>query len=141
MGLAVEDLNPRLVGDRLILSLAPPKTPQEVSGTNGAYILIPELALLPLGRPQDLVEAKMAAFEVYRGFPGSRVVVGAQCRGVVLRENKLSQTGQPTFATTVMAFGRTRELKLTAFYGRADRDRMVQALERLVASLSLLDRA
>jgi hypothetical protein len=69
------------------------------------------------------------------------VVVGSQCRGVVLRENKLSDTGKSTFATTVMAFGRTRELKLTAFYGRADRDRMVQTLERLVASLSLLDRA
>jgi hypothetical protein len=141
LGLAVEGLNPRLVGDRLILSFAPPKTPHEAAGTNGSYILIPELALLPLGSPQNLAEAKAAAFEVYRGFPGSRVVLGSQCRGVVLRETKLSDAGKSTFATTVMAFGRTRELKLTAFYGRADRDRMLQTLERLVASLSLLDRA
>jgi hypothetical protein len=39
-----------------------------------------------------------------------------------------------------MAFGRTRQLTLDASYNSRDRNRMLQALERVVSSLSLPDR-
>src|SRR5262249_55473170 len=48
MSLAVDGLHPRFAGDQLVLSLAPPKTPQETAGIDGAYISIPELSLLGL---------------------------------------------------------------------------------------------
>ncbi len=137
--LTLEGLNPRLVGDQLVLSLVPPTTPQEISGVTGSYISLPQLALLPLGRPEELEQATNAAFGIYQRFPGSRVIAGSHCRGVVLREQRLTDGDDPVFSTTVMAFGRTRELKLTAFYDGGDRDRVLQALERVVPSLSLPD--
>jgi hypothetical protein len=136
IALAVEGLNPRFAGDRLVLSLTPPPTPAHAAGVTGAHIDVPGLARLPFLDPQALVKATAAAFEAYRGFPGSRVVNGPSCRGVMLRENDVTDT---TFGITLMAFGRTRELKLTAFYGRADREPMVKMLEGLIASLALPD--
>jgi hypothetical protein len=41
--------------------------------------------------------------------------------------------------TTVMAFGRTRQLTLTALYNGGDRSRMLKSPERLISSLSLPD--
>jgi hypothetical protein len=51
----------------------------------------------------------------------------------------LTDGDDATFATSVMAFGRTRELNLTAFYGNADRERILQALERVASLLALPD--
>jgi hypothetical protein len=137
VALAVEGLNPRFAGDRLVLSLTPPPDLAHAAGITGAHIDVPGLARLPFLDPQALVKATAAAFETYRGFPGGRVVTGPSCRGVMLRENAVTDT---TFATNLMAFGRTRELKLTAFYGLAERAPMVKALEGLMASLALPDR-
>src|SRR5260370_1421340 len=50
--LAVEGLNPRLVGDHLILSLAPPNTPFDASGVTGSHIFVEMLSALSLGRPE-----------------------------------------------------------------------------------------
>lgn len=136
--LTLEGLNPRLVGNQLILSLAPPATPLEASGVKGSYILLSQLSLLPLGRPEELEQSANAAFATYQESPGSRVIAGPHCRGVVLRENRLTGDDH-AFSTSVMAFGRTRQLKLTAFYNGGDRDRILQALERVVFSLSLPD--
>jgi hypothetical protein len=131
----VEGLNPRFVGDHLILSLAPPKTPFDASGVTGSHILVEMLSALSLGRPEELADATNAAFNIYRGLAGSRVVSGVSCRGVVLRENKVTDT----FATTLMAFGRTRQLKLTAFYDDPERERILRALENVLSSLDLPD--
>jgi len=141
MDLNVEGLNPRFVGDQLVLSLAPPRTPEQMSGIDGAYISIPELSLLGLSNPRAREQATNTAFDVYSRFAGSRIITGAPCRGVVLRENRLTDGWDPVFATTIMAFGRTRQLKLSAFYRAADRDRMLPALERLLGSLALPDGA
>jgi len=139
IGLAVEDLNPRLSGDRLILSLAPPTGPLETSGVAGSHIDVLQLALLPLGAPQELERLTNQAFDIYRGSPGSRVVAGTSCRAVVLAEN--ASAGARFLSTTAMAFGRTRQLKLTASYDAAARAAILQALEGLFSGLSLPDAA
>ncbi|MCP3383417.1 hypothetical protein NLM31_23910 [Bradyrhizobium sp. CCGUVB4N] len=137
--LTLDDLNPRLVGNQLILSIAPPATPLEASGVNGSYILLSQLSLLPLGSPEKLEQTTNAAFALYQGTPGSRVIAGSDCRGVVLRENRRADGDEVTFSTKVMAFGRTRQLEISSHYSLGDRDRILQALERVVLSLSLPD--
>jgi hypothetical protein len=139
VSLPFDDLNPRFVGDQLILSLAPPTTPYEASGVTGSFISLPQLSLLPRGRAEELEQITNAAFAIYQGMPGARVIAGSHCRAVALRENRLTDGDDAVFATTVMAFGRTRQVKLTAFYHAGDRDRMLDALERVVFSLSLPD--
>jgi hypothetical protein len=139
VNLTLDGLNPRLVGDQLILSLAPPTTPQEASGVTGSYISLAQLSLLPLGGFAQLEQATNASFAIYQRSPGSRVIVGAYCRGVVLRENRLTDGEDAVFSTTVMAFGRTRELKLSAFYNGGDRSQMLRGLEQVFFSLSLAD--
>jgi hypothetical protein len=136
IGLGVEGLNPRFVGDTLVLRLAPPQTPAEASGTTGAHISVPHLSLKPPGTLERREQAMNLAFEIYRQLPGSRVVAGSSCRGVVRAENRVTDS---LFATTIKAFGRTRDLELSAFYTGDDRAPMLQTLERLFASLSLDD--
>ena len=139
VSLATDGLNPRFAGDRLILSLAQPQTPLEASGIGGSHISLEQLTQLPLGSQDELRKAKSEAFDIYRGLPGSRVISGAHTRGVLRSESRLTDGGDPVFASTLMAFGATRELKLTAFYGRADRARLLQALEQVLSSLALPD--
>jgi hypothetical protein len=133
--LTLDGLHPRLAGDQLILSLAPPATRLEAAGADGSYILVADLGIIALGTREDREAATNLAFDIYRKLPGGRVIEGAPCRGVVLAERKPSDV----FATTLMAFGRTRSLKLTAFYDDADRAPILQALERVFGSLSLPD--
>jgi hypothetical protein len=140
MSMALDGLNARLHGDQLILSLAPPQSPAEAAGITGSYISAPKLSMLPLGSPESLEEANNAAFDIYRKLPGSRAVTGSYSRGVVLNENTVDESGDPVFATTLMAFSRTRQLKMTAFYSRTDRERLLQALERAHSTLMLVDR-
>jgi hypothetical protein len=61
MSFALEGLNPRLVGDQLILSLAQPATPAEASGIGGSHISTPQLSMLRLGGPEELQQATNAA--------------------------------------------------------------------------------
>ncbi len=136
---ALEGLNPRLVGDQLVLSLVPPRTPREAAGIIGSHISAPKLSALPLGTAQQREAATNAAFGSYRDLPGSRVISGAHSRGVLRKENRLAASGDQELATTLMAFGRTRQLALTAFYNDAAREPMVHALEQVLASLWLLD--
>jgi hypothetical protein len=56
-------------------------------------------------------------------------------------EKRAADSGDQAFSTTVEAFGRTRRLELTAFYGGSNRGQMLQALERVFFSLSLRDGA
>jgi len=139
VSLTLEGLNPRLVGDQLILGLAQPATPLEASGAAGSHILLSRLSLLPLGNPEKLEQTTNAAFALYQGTPGSRVIAGSHCRGVVLRENRRIDGDEVAFSTKVMAFGRTRQLEISSHYGVGDRDRILQALELIVLSLSLPD--
>ena len=88
-------------------------------------------------RVEELEKANNEAFAIYEKIPGNRTVAGPHCRGVALRENRLTDGDDAVFATTVMAFGRTRQLKLTAFYSGEDRGPMLKALERVFSSLSL----
>jgi hypothetical protein len=142
--LALEGLNPRLVGDNLILSLEPPATPLEASAIRGSCIRLTGLSLLPLGSPDERERSTNGAFDIYRKTPGSRVIAASHCRGVVLPEIRAAdaddQTGLILLSHRVMAFGRTRQLTLDASYNSRDRNRMLQALERVVSSLSLPDR-
>jgi len=140
VSLALDGLNPRLVGNDLFLSLAPPATPFEVSGAEGSYIRLAGLSLLPLGSQDQLERDTNEAFAIYRKMTGIRFIAGSHCRGVILPESRRPSADDPTGSTGAMAFGRTRQLTLTASYHRGDRDRMLQALERVVASLSLPDR-
>lgn len=137
--LDLDGLNPRLVGDQLLLSLAPPTTPQEASGIAGSCIAVPKLSLLSLGSRGELEQTTNEAFAIYGKIPGSRIIAASHCRAVALRENRLTDGDDAIFATSVMAFGRTRQLKVTAFYNAADRRPMLNALERVVYSLSLPD--
>lgn len=139
--LTVESLNPRLVGSQLHLSLAPPKTPQEASGIRGSYIWVRPLSQLPLGPPDEDEQAANKAFADYREIPANRIITGSHCRGVVLPEKRSADSGDQAFSTTVVAFGRTRRLQLTAFYSGSNRGQMLQALERVFFSLSLPDAA
>lgn len=139
VNLELDGLNPRLVGDQLILSLAPPTTPQEASGVRGSYIAMPELSQLPLGSPAELEKAVNDAFAIYAKIPGSRTVAGRHCRGVARRESRLTDGDDAVLASTIMIFGRTRQLKMTAFYSDRDRGPMLEAFERVASSLSLPD--
>jgi hypothetical protein len=138
--LALEGLNPRLVGDNLILSLEPAATPLEASAIRGSYIRLTGLSLLPLGSLDELERNTNEAFDIYRKTPGSRVISSSHGRGVVLPEIRSADADDQTGSTRVMAFGRTRQLTLDASYNGRDRDQMLQALERVVSSLSLPDR-
>ena len=139
VNLELDGLNPRLVGDQLILSLAPPTTPQEASGVRGSYIAMPELSQLPLGSPAEREKAVNDAFAIYAKIPGSRTVAGRHCRGVARRESRLTDGDDAVLASTIMIFGRTRQLKMTAFYSDRDRGPMLEAFERVASSLSLPD--
>lgn len=139
VNLELDGLNPRFVGDQLILSLAPPTTPQEASGVRGSYIALPELSLLPPGNPAELEKGVNDAFAIYAKIPGSRTVAGRHCRGVARQESRLTDGDDAVLASTIMIFGRTRQLKMTAFYNDRDRGPMLEALERVASSLSLPD--
>jgi hypothetical protein len=133
VGLTVDSFNPRFVGDDLILSLAPPKTVEDMLGIGVSNILVSQLSLRPVSADQiDTV------FDLHRLLPGSRVIMSPSCRGVVQAETKLGDT-DPTHTTNLMAFGRTRLLKFQAFYSDADRVAILQALEQVFSSLSLPD--
>ncbi len=139
VNLELDGLNPRLVGDQLILSLAPPTTPQEASGVRGSYIALPELSHLPLGSPAELEKAVNDAFAIYAKIPGSRTIAGWNCRAVARQESRLTDGDDAVLASTIMIFGRTRQLKLTAFYNDRDRGPMLEALEHVFSSMSLPD--
>jgi hypothetical protein len=133
--LIADSYNPRLAGDALIFSVTPPTNAEETCGVIGSRVLVPELSMR---RAQDADQIDMA-FDIYRRMPGSRVISGAFCRGVVRAESTLDDSGDPTFASDLMAFARTRQLKFQAFYNSADRTQILQALEQVFCSLSLPD--
>lgn len=139
VNLELDGLHPRFVGDQLILSLARPTTPQEASGVRGSYIALPDLSLLPLGSPAEREKAVNDAFAVYPKIPGSRTIAGRHCRGVARQESRLTDGDDAVLASTILVFGRTRQLKLTAFYNDRDRGQMLEALERVASSLSFPD--
>jgi hypothetical protein len=100
---------------------------------------MPELSQLPLGSPAELEKAVNDAFAIYAKIPGSRTVAGRHCRGVARRESRLTDGDDAVLASTIMIFGRTRQLKMTAFYSDRDRGPMLEAFERVASSLSLPD--
>ena len=109
-----------------------------MSGLRGSHIWLRPLSQLPLGPPDEVAQATDRAFAAHREAPGNRAIAGSHCRGVVLPEKRRSTDGNDqAFSTTVMAFGRTRRLELTASYGGANRGPILQALERVFLSLSL----
>jgi len=134
VGLTLDSFNPRLVGDELILSVTPPKTLEDMRGIGVTHISVSQLSL----RPVLAVDQIDLAFDIHRRLPGSRVIMGPSCRGVLLAESRLGNT-DPTFATDLVAFAHTRQLKFQAFYSDADRAATVRALEQVFSSLSLPD--
>jgi hypothetical protein len=136
--LDLEGLNPRLVGDQLVLSLAPPTTPLDASGVTGSRISLFRLSLRSLGRLEERAQATDEAFTIYQKQPGSRIITGSRCRALVLPEKQPTDADDP-FSINVMAFGATRRIELTAHYKAGERDRVMRAIERIVSSLSLPD--
>jgi hypothetical protein len=141
VGLATDGLHPRLNGPHLFLSLAPPTAPLELIGFKIPHIAITDLAVLPLGDPNDMAQAYEELFRKLRDRPGNRVVVGASCRAVIHAETPSAASNSATFISYADAFGRARHLRLTAAYDAARRTPILQALERVLASLSLPDAA
>ena len=141
LGLAADGLHPRFNGPNLFLSVEPPRTALAQIGVATSHILTADLALLPFGNPNDMEQAYNEYFGKLRDMPGSRVVLGRSCRAVVRAETPPASPNAPTFVTYADAFGRTRSLRLTAVYDAANRKPILQALDRVLASLSLPDAA
>ena len=136
VGLDTTGLNPRLVGENLILSLYTPKNASEAWGANHATIRTSSLTLIPFARGDagDRIGDEISALA--RGIPGSRVLESAFCKGLLLPENRIA--GQ-TFATAIYVYGRARSTTLTAFYNEAERGPLVEALHRVFQSIELRD--
>lgn len=139
VGLATDGLHPRLSGSYLFLSVEPPRTALAQIGFETAHISTTELSILPFGKVNDMEQANDGYFRSLRDMPGSRVVLGTSCRAVVRAESPPAPSSSRTFVTYADAFGRTRSLRLTAAYDAANRGPILQALDRVLVSLSLPD--
>jgi hypothetical protein len=127
-------LNPRMVGEQLILSLYTPKSAIEAWGANHSVIRIPNLTHQDIGNmsgaPDFLAELSEAAKNpFYEGILASR-----SGYGLLGKERKIAGD---TFATSIDAYGKSRHAQLTAFYNGRDRRLMLDALHQVFHSLEL----
>ena len=136
VGLDTTGLNPRLVGEEFILSLYRPNNAMEAWGANHPTIRSAGLTLLTPGLPDEHEKVIDELFSIARQTPGSQVIAGAACRGVLQTELQIIPG---FFAIKLIAFGRTRLLELSAFYESGNRGPMIDALDRVFQSLTLPD--
>jgi hypothetical protein len=130
-------LNPRLIGETLVLGLHAPKDPHEARGTGGSIISTDSLTLVPPeGASAEIEEINNEYIESLKLADGAREMTSASGRGVLLRESQILQN---YYSTNLHAFGHTRRVKLTAFYDDEDRKLTLDALERVFQSLKLHD--
>ena len=127
-------LNPRMVGEQLILSLYTPRNASEAWGANHSVIRIPNFTHQDIGNmsgaPDFLAElSETAKNPFYEGILASR-----SGHGLLSKEQKIANDA---FATSIDAYGRTRHVQLTAFYNDRDRRSMLDALHRVFHSLEL----
>jgi hypothetical protein len=100
-------LNPRLIGEELILSLYTPRNGWEARGGGANHFLIRTSALMlaPLGdtfaEREQFIEEQ---FAIHKETAGGRVLTSASGRGILADELKLMPG---LFSTTLTAFGRT----------------------------------
>lgn len=134
--LDTEGLNPRLVGEELILSRYTPRNAEEAWGANAPTVRLQGLMLtLPLS-PEDVEAAIEDAGTPASRARGLRVLRGNHCRGVVQPELTFAPGA---FSTKIQVYGRTRSAELVAFYGARDRWPVLDALDRAFRSLRLPD--
>lgn len=141
LGVSVDTsgLNPRLVGNKLILSLYTPTSALESWASNRSHISLDDLSVLPTAPPGDQQTANDELFAISRKTRGSSVIDGRHCKGIT--QSEMALTGVPDlFSTRIRAFGRKRSQELVALYGAADREPILRALHQAFQSLSLSDR-
>jgi hypothetical protein len=130
-------LHPRMVGERLILSLDAPRNGLEALGDGYGVIRTGSLTLMPPGATtaerEQHIDEDLSISKKERGI---QVLVSPSCQGIVLKESEFLPGH---FATTLHAYGRTRHLKFTASYDRKNRGRTLDALHRVFQSLTLHD--
>lgn len=129
-------INPRMVGETLILSLYAPRGAVEAWGANESTIRIVGLPLTMPGLPDEREKAMNEMFSIARTMPDVKVIKSPHCRGVVSPERRIVDE---TFGATIEAYGRTRTVKLQAIYKGSDRAPILAAMERVFQSMRLMD--
>ncbi len=134
-------LNPRIIGNRLLLSLYVPATPMELWGSNRPLITLEGLSIVwPTATPGEQAAHIDELFAISRKTRGARVVRGSFCRGIQYAE--LAITGVPDlYSTRILAFSKTRQITIDAMYAAAQRQPILQALQRVFQSLKLTEHA
>lgn len=132
-------LNPRLIGNRLLLSLYVPATPLELWGSNRPLVTLEGLAIVsPMTKLSEQGAYMVDLFDISRKARAARVVEGAHCRGIQFAE--LSITGVPDlYSTRMLAFSKTRHITIDAVYGAEQRQPILRALQRVFHTLKLKD--
>jgi hypothetical protein len=134
-------LNPRLIGPQLILSLDAPQNAEEAWAANTPNIRLGNLSnLYPGGSPGSQTSRRDAINEylarLARKLPGATRIEGKHCRGIRLPELTVVP-GQ--YASSISAFGATRQQDIKAFYDAAHREPVLAAMDRVFQSLELRD--
>lgn len=136
VSLDTSGLHPRLIGNKLILSLYTPTSAIDSWASNRTHIMLDTLSLLPFAPVEDQQATNADIFATSRKIKGSSVVQGRHCIGLAFPEQALE--GVPDlFFSRITAFGRRRSQDLVASYNAADRKPILRALEQAFQSLSL----
>lgn len=134
--LDTEGLNPRFVGEELILSLYTPRNAAEAWGANAPTIRLKGLTLVGPFSSEDIDAVIEEAGTAASRARGIRVLTGNHCRGVLQPELNFAPGA---FSTAMRAYGRARSVELVAYYGARDRFPVLDALDRAFRSLRFLD--
>lgn len=136
--LDAKDLNPRVVGGTLILSLYEPRGQIELWGANHPVIRTTPLTALPLGEARD----RTADIDQYRptALKSGKFdfLEGPHCRAVVWPEMNVLPD---LFTTKLDCFSPTRHVEFTALYDARNREPLLKALTGLLDTLELRDPA
>lgn len=135
--LDADGLNPRFVGEQLLLSPVAPRGSRERWGVGLSVIRVTGLPFIAPGR----TNAERAGlidelYEIAAKTPGVRPVKAGLLRGLVARE---LQFAPGHYSTEIQVFGHARMANLVAFHRADDRQVLVDALHRAFAGLKLDD--
>ncbi|MEO9340988.1 hypothetical protein ABFT80_26665 [Mesorhizobium sp. SB112] len=132
--LDVDGLNPRFIGQELVLSLYRPDDALAAWGSGYPVIRVSGFTTgLPVQAQLDemLIDEQ---FAIASRLPHYRMLTSLSGRGLISDELAIIP-GQ--YATKLTAFGRTRTLELTAHYDDANRKPLLAALQRLFRSMTV----
>jgi len=130
--LDIEGLNPRFIGESLILSLNP-----EGWKVEHPIIRIEGLPFIAPGRSaEDRAAVISEIYDIARRDPSCRPIDGAQTRGLISPER---ESILDTFITDSEAYSKTRHVRLSAWYKAEERVALLDALRRVHQSLVMHD--